>query len=114
MNKMLHAVVLAFFGIACWFLYVMMKMPAMVGGPSSGLDPPFSRLCVGFGPFLAAGMAAAALAYCIYVWTRKAEGRATWVGFLATTMSALVLVVMPTVVSMFLPLVAFINNSPRH
>jgi hypothetical protein len=114
MNKMLHAVVLVFFGIACWFLSLMMKLPTMVGGPSATFMPAFSRLCVSCGPFLVAGMAAAALAYCIYVWTRKGKGRATWVGFLATTMSALVLVVMPTVVAMFLPLVAFINSTPRH
>jgi len=111
MNKILHAVVLVFFGSACWFLSLMLKMPTMIGHSSGVVMPPFSRLCVAVGPFLMAGLAISALAYCIYVWTRKAENRSTWIGFLATSMSALVLVVMPTVVAMYLPLVDFINRS---
>ena len=114
MNKMLHAVVLVFFGIACWFLSMMLKLPAMVGRSSGVQMPAFTRLCVACGPFLTAGLVISALAYCIYVWTRRAEKRAGWVGFLATSMSALVLVVMPTVVAMYLPLVDFINRSTTH
>jgi len=114
MNKMLHAVILVFFGTACWFLSLMLKMPMMVGRPPGIGVTGFTRLCVGIGPFLTAGLAISALAYCIYVWTRKGENRATWIGFLATTMSALVLVVMPAVVAMYLPLVDFINRSASH
>ena len=114
MNKILHAVVLVFFGGACWFLSLMLKMPMMVGRSAGMVMPPFSRLCVACGPFLTAGLAISALAYCIYVWTRKTENRATWIGFLATAMSALVLVVMPTVVAMYLPLIDFINRSTAH
>ena len=76
--------------------------------------PPFTRLCVGYGPLLMAGLAILALAYCIYVWTRKVEKRANWIGFLATTVSALVLVLMPTVVAMYITVVDFINRSTVH
>jgi len=63
------------------------------------------------GPFLLAVFAILALSYCIYVWVSKAERQAPWIGFLATTMSALVLLVLPTVVAIYLPLVDFLNRS---
>ncbi len=114
MNKILHAVVLVFFGFACWFLSMMLKMPTMIGRSSGVQMPAFTRLCVAYGPLLMAGLALSALAYCIYVWTRKVENRATWIGFLATSLSALFLVLMPTVVAMYITLVDFINRSIVH
>src|SRR5437667_28014 len=114
MNKILHAVILVFFGFGCWFLSHMLKMPTMVAPSSGAIMPPFTRLCVEYGPLLMAGLAVSALAYCIYVWTRKADNRATWLGFLATALSALVLVLMPTVVAMYITLVDFINRSAVH
>src|SRR6266436_1888373 len=114
MNKILHAVVLVFFGFACWFLSLMLKMPTMVVRTSGVVMPAFTRLCVGYGPLLMAGLAVSALAYCIYVWTRRAENRATWIGFLATALSVLVLVLMPTVVAMYITVVDFVNRSASH
>jgi hypothetical protein len=114
MNKVLHAVVLALFGGACWFLSLMLKLPVMVGQAQGHALPAFTRLCMGVGPFALGGFAILAVAYCLYVWTRKAQGPATWIGFLATTMSALVLVVLPTVVALYLPLVDFVNRSTGH
>jgi hypothetical protein len=113
MNKMLHALVLVFFGSACWFLSMMLKLPLMVR-PAGVALPAFTRLCMGVWPLLFAGLALAAAVYCTYVCMRKAESHATWIGFLATTMSALVLVILPTVVVLYLPLVAFINMSTVH
>jgi hypothetical protein len=121
MNKMLHAAVLLIFGGACWFLSFMLKLPLMVLPATARLGgsvpleeanlPAFTRLCMVAGPVLLAAFAVLALAYCIYVWVRKAERQAPWIGFLATTMSALVLVVLPTVVAIYLPLVDFLNRS---
>jgi len=120
MNKVLHAVVLVFFGGACWFLALMLKLPLMVQAMTSKLPsvqpeqsvlPAFTRLCMVAGPLLLAASVVFALISCIYVWVRKAERPAPWVGFLATTMSALVLVVLPTVVALYLPLVEFLNLS---
>jgi hypothetical protein len=42
---------------------------------------------------------------------RKVERSASWTGFLATTMSALVLVLLPTVVAIYIPVVDFLNRS---
>jgi hypothetical protein len=66
---------------------------------------------MGAGPILLALLAVVALGYCIFVWVRKAERPASWTGFLATTMSALVLVLLPTVVAIYIPLVDFLNRS---
>jgi hypothetical protein len=120
MNKMLHAVVLVVFAGACWFLSLILKLPLMVQpatarlpsvGPGHAVLPAFTRLCMGAGPVLLGVFALLALGYCIYVWVRKAERPPPWVGFLATTMSALVLVLLPTVVAIYIPLVDFLNRS---
>src|ERR1051326_5651967 len=113
MNKMLHAVILAVFGGACWFLSLMLKMPMMVAGPRAVM-PPFARVCVSYGPGVAAGMALSALAYCIYIWTRKEGHRANWISFFATAVSALLVVLMPTVVAMYITVADFINRSGVH
>jgi len=63
------------------------------------------------GPVLLAGLALLALGYCLYVWVRKADRPASWTGFLATAMSALVLVLLPSVVAIYIPLVDFLNRS---
>jgi hypothetical protein len=114
MNKMLHAVVLVFFGSACWFLALMLKMPTMVARSSGALMPPFARLCVSCGPLLMAGLVFSAVAYCIYVWTRKDDNRASWVAFLATSASVLLVVLMPAVVALFITVADFINRSSVH
>ena len=121
MNKMMHAVVLVVFGGACWFLsLIILKLPLMVlpaiarlrSAPQEQSNlPAFTRLCMAAGPLLLAAFAIAALGYCIYVWVRKAERQAHWTGFLATTMSALVLVLLPAVVAIYIPLVDFLNRS---
>ena len=114
MNKMLHAVVLVFFASACWFLSLMLKLPAMAAGPSGAGMPAFTRLGMSCGPYLTAGLALLALAYCIYIWTRKADHRANWIGFLATALSALFVVLLPTIVAMYITVVDVINRSGVH
>src|SRR5262249_3031485 len=120
MNKILHALVLIIFGGACWFLSLILRLPLMVQTmtarlpsvpPGQSVLPAFTRMCMAVGPFLLAALALLALSYCIYVCVRKAERQASWVGFLATTMSALVLVILPTVVAIYLPLVDFLDRS---
>ena len=120
MNKMLHALILLVFSAACWFLSLMLKLPLLVQAatarlpsapPGQSVLPAFTRLCMAAGPFLLATFALLALSYCVYVWMRKAERQAPWTGFLATIMSALLLVVLPTIVAIYLPLVDFLNRS---
>ena len=111
MNKALHAVVLVWFGTACWFVSLMLKLPLMGWRAHVESLPAFTRFCMGFGPWVLAGLALVAAVYCIYVWARKAPASATWVGFLATATSALVLVLLPVAIALYLPLVDFVNRS---
>jgi hypothetical protein len=120
MNKTLHAIVLIVFGGACWFVALMLKLPLMVQAmaersPSistgQSVLPVFTRVCMAAGPVLLAAFALLALSYCISVWLRKPERQEPWIGFLATTMSSLVLVLLPTVVAIYLPLLDFLNRS---
>ena len=116
----MHAVVLVLFGGACWFVSLILKLPLMVQPaiarvssvpPEPVVLPAFTRLCMGAGPILLGALAVVAVAYCIFIWVRKAERPAPWTGFLATTMSALVLVLLPTIVAIYIPLVDFLNRS---
>lgn len=120
MNKVMHAVVLAVFAGACWFLSLILRLPSMVQPaiarlpsvpPGQAVLPAFTRFCMAIGPILLVTLALLALGYCIYVWVRKAERPPSWTGFLATTMSALVLVLLPSVVAIYIPLVDFLNRS---
>ena len=120
MNKILHAVVLFVFGGACWFLSMILKLPLMVqpaaarlssAGSGQEVLPAFTKLCMSVGPVLLAVLTLLALAYCVYVWFRKAERPTAWIGFLATTMSALIVVLLPTVVAIYIPLLAFFDLS---
>ena len=118
MNKIMHGVVLVVFGLAAWFLSLIMKLPLMVqpmmaklrGGTVADL-PAFTRLCMAAIPIMVAISIVLALGYCIYVWSRKVERRASWTGFLATTMSTLLVLLLPTVVAIYIPLVDFLNVS---
>jgi hypothetical protein len=120
-NKMMHAVVLVVFGAACWFLsLIILKLPLMVRPSLARLRsvpleqavlPAFTRFCMAAGPALLATFSLVALVYCLYVWLRKAERPAHWTEFLAATMSALVLVLLPAMVAIYIPLVDFLNFS---
>ena len=109
MNKVIHAVVLACFGAACWFICGILRLPMMVAVGGRQL-PAFTRFCMGVGPALAGGLAILAAAYCVWVWIRKADSRYPWVSFLATTMAALVLVMLPTIIAILLPLIDAVNH----
>lgn len=120
MNKVMHAVVLVVFGAACGLLALILKLPAMVlpaiarlpsVPPGQAVLPAFTRCCMAAGPVLLAALALLALGYCVYVCVRKTERPASWIGFLATTMSALVLVLLPSIVAIYIALVQFLNQS---
>lgn len=108
MNKIIHAIVLLLFGASCWFVSLILRLPPMAA-PGQQL-PAFSRFCMGLGPFVLLGLAILATCYCVWVWTRKTDNRGSWVGFLATAVAALGLVMLPIVVAIYLPLVQALNR----
>jgi membrane protease YdiL (CAAX protease family) len=113
LNKMAHGIVLAFFGVACWFVWALLQLPLMVRMHGVALQlPAFTRLCMALGPGIVISLAAIATGYCFWVWFRKAESGRSWVGFLATATSSLFLVTLPVVVAIYLPLVNALQSLP--
>jgi len=110
MNKTMHAIVLVLFGASCWFVSLILKMSAMPARGQQWQLPAFIRFCLALGPSVLLGLAILAAGYCVWVWTRKTDNRGSWVGFLATTVAALGLVMLPTVVAIYLPLVTALNH----
>jgi hypothetical protein len=113
MNKTLHGIVFAFFAFACWGVSLILKLPMMVAPKVSHPLPAFSRLCMGVGPLVLMALVALALVYCLVVWLRKTQAPPSWVAFLATAMSVVVLAMLPTVIAIYLPIVDFIHTLPR-
>jgi hypothetical protein len=107
MNKLAHTLVLAVFSIACWFLWALLTFVSRVGHGEA--LPSFTMFCVGVRPVLIV-LPVMAAAYCLWIWLRKADCLPSWVGYFATTMSVLVLVMLPTLLAAYLPLVSAINH----
>ena len=112
MNKLAHLLILAVFGIACWFLWGILTLVSH-GIPGEQL-PAFSKLCVHLRSVTVV-LPLLATAYCLWIWFRKAERLASWLVFFATTMSVLVLVTAPVLVAAYLPLLkaAVLNVVPK-
>ena len=108
MNKIIHGIVLALFGAACWFVSLILRLPTMAA-PGRVL-PAFTRLCMGLEPYLLLGLAILATAYCLRVWIRKTDTGNSWVAFLSTSVAALGLLMLPTIVAIYLPLVDALNH----
>ena len=113
MNKLAHGIILALFGAACWLVWALLQLPAMIrvhGVPRQ--MPAFTRLCVAVGPGIVTSLAAVAACYCLWVWFRKVDRQGSWVGFLATATASLFLVTLPVIVAIYLPLVDVLQNLP--
>jgi len=106
MKKLAHLLVLAVFGIACWFLWGILHLAAFAR-PGETL-PAFTMLCVKLRPVLIV-LPILAAAYCLWILFRKAERSPSCMSFFATTMSVLVLVALPTLVAAYLPLIKAVN-----
>jgi hypothetical protein len=110
-NKLAHGIVLAFFGVACWFVWALLQLPGMVRMQGVALQlPGFTRLCMVLGPGILIALAALAAAYCLWIWLRKAETGRSWVGFLATATGSLFLITLPVVVAIYLPLLSALQR----
>jgi len=104
MKKLAHILVLAVFGVACWFLWGILHLVAH----GALALPGFTLLCVALRPVLII-LPILAAAYCLGILFLKAERLPSWVPFFATTMSVLVLVTPPTLFAAYLPLLRAIE-----
>jgi hypothetical protein len=109
MNKLIHGLIAAFFGIACWFLWAMLTLVSKVMLRVSDQPPLFTQLIVDLRPLLIL-LPVLVAGYCLFVWIRKAERSPNWVGFFAGTMMALVLFMLPTMVAVWLPIMQFMDQ----
>ncbi len=85
----------------------MLTLTSNVGAGRS--LPAFTNLCIELRP-LTVILPVVAAGYCVYVWMRKTGGSRSWVNFFAATMCTLVLVVLPTFVASYLPLIDTLNH----
>jgi hypothetical protein len=111
-NKAIHGSVVVFLSVCCWFLWGMLKLTAGFMHRVSDHPPMFTQLCVHL-KWVFAVFPVLALIYCVYVCLRRAEPRPSWVGFLAATTAALMLILLPTMIAAWLPLVQFIETAAR-
>ncbi len=110
MNKAIHGLIVVVFAISCLCLWGMLSI---VGHLTARMSlPGFTQFCVGLKPLLYV-LPILAAGYCGYVWCSKEGARRSWVGFFAGTMSALVLVTMPTILATWLPLIDVLARLPR-
>jgi hypothetical protein len=112
-NKLAHGVVLAFFGMGCWFVWGVLQLPAMV--KMHGVEqhlPPFTTLCTSVGSWVVIGLAVVAAAYCLWVWFGKKDRHNSWVVFLAAATGTLLLVMLPIIIAIYLPLVDALQHIP--
>ena len=111
MNKLVHGLILAFFYAACCLVWLILQLPSMVRLHGVELRlPAFTTVCVAWGPWVIAGLAVLATAYCVRVWIRKANSQGSWVGFLAVATGALLFVMLPAIIAIYLPLIVALQH----
>jgi hypothetical protein len=114
-NLIIHGVILAFFSVACWFLWGVMQVPRMLAGSGGQLDrliPAFTRLLMDYSSFLAVPPLLA-LAYCLIAFCRKSSIKTSWMGFFAATFGTILLLALPIILAVLLPYVEWIHQQPR-
>ena len=108
-NLVIHALILIFFSIVCWFLWGILHLPEMMGAALQGAQlPAFTRLVTGCRSFLGVPPLLA-LVYCVYVRLRKSQAKSSWMGFFAGTTAVLILITLPTIIAVLLPVIEFMN-----
>jgi hypothetical protein len=107
MNKLIHGLILAWFGFGCWCLWGVLKLTGHLLPAGADL-PAFSQLCVNLRSVLFVLPALAAV-YCGYAWFRRNAAPNGWIAFLAVTTGVLVLLLTLTFIAAWLPLVKVIE-----
>ena len=112
MNKTIHGFIAALFAFACSCLWGMLTLISHVMIRVSDHPPAFTQFWVGLRPLFVV-LPVVATAYCVYVWIRKTDSRRSWVPFFAATMGSLVLIMLPTMIAVWLPVIQFIELTGR-
>ena len=111
-NLVIHALILIFFSIVCWFLWALLHVPEMMMAAIVPRQlPAFTRLVVGCGLRFLAVPPLLALVYCMYVRLRRSHPKSSWIGFFAITTALLILITLPVILAILLPVIDFMNNN---
>ena len=100
MNKLTCALVLGVFGSSCLLGWAMLTLMSEVRNADRVL-PYFTNLCIACRPILIA-LPLITLAYYLWLWFQKEENVSRWLGFVATTMTLLIVVVLPVISTCYL------------
>jgi len=120
LELIVHAFILIFFTVVCWFLWGTLHLPQMTQGmlarlgavdqaTGHGALPAFTRMMMWLGNFMFVPPLLAVI-YCLYVWFRKSSVKSSWVGFFAVTTAVLSFITLPTLIAVVLPLIALLNH----
>jgi hypothetical protein len=110
MNKLAHTLVLTVFSATCWFLWAILTLSAHVTPHGHAVAlPAFTAFLVSLRPLILL-LPLLAAAYYFFAMFRKSERKPSWVAFFATSMSVALLVMLPTLVAAYLPLVAAVQT----
>jgi hypothetical protein len=109
-NILAHVLILALFSVSCWFLWGLTRYPEMMTrGRTELYNPAFSRFIADCNIYLIVPPALAAV-YCGLVCFRRSMSRKSWVAFLATNMSILLVLMLVVVIAVFLPVIAYFQS----
>jgi hypothetical protein len=108
MNKTIHGLITACFAFACWCLWGMLTLISRITLRVPDYPPGFTELWLRLRPLFVV-LPVVAAAYCVYVWIRKTDSRRSWVPFFAAAVGSLVLVMLPTMIAIWLPVIQFIE-----
>lgn len=112
MNKFIHVLIAAGFAFACTCLWGMLNLMSNVMFARSIIPPAFTQFCIGMKPVFVV-LPIVAAAYCLYVCIRKSDSARHWVSFFAATVGSLVVVMLPTLLAVWLPMIQLIDLSVR-
>lgn len=121
-NIAIHGLILVFFSVVCWFIWGALHLPQMMQGmiartghidavTGTGQLPGFTQMMVGIRDLMFLPPLLA-LIYCLFVCFRKSNAKNSWFGFFAATTSALIFIMLPTLIALLLPVIHFINLLP--
>ena len=100
MKQFSCALVLGVFGSGCLLAWAMLTLMFDVRNAGRAL-PYFTDLCIALRPVLIA-LPAVAVAYYLWLWFRREEKMTRWLGFVIATMTALIVFVLPAILTSYL------------
>ena len=107
MRRLTNVLVLGVFAGSCLLAWAMLTLMLEVRNAGRVL-PYWSNMCISLRPLLMV-LPIAAVAYCLWLWGRKGEDVSRSMGFVATTMTVLIVFVLPAIATSYLPMMYLVR-----